>query len=402
MSKNLLFVSIAFPPKNDPECVQAGRYAFYLKKNFDWNITIVTSKIPTLFMPYDESLERFSKDFRYIEILIFENKYINKLISIFIPKLLNQPDSKFSFFKQWKRVIKKYDKPDIIYSRSFPLSSALMALKLKEHYNVPWIMHLSDPWVESPLHGMKNKYHRLMEMKCFEKANYISFTTKEALDLYVKKYPDFEKKFFVSTNVYEDISINPVSNQRHNESKLKIVYTGGLASTRTAKHILEALSKAIDIKPELMNIFELVFAGDVDRNNLNLFKKYKSIRNLKYLGPVTSKVASQLQDEADFLIVIDSKIREKDKNVFLPSKLLDYACKVKRIIAITDSKSPTAKFIEKYGGKSFYFDDETALVNFFLNIDNYKDIEPTRVPQEFSISFQSNILNRKLISLKGI
>src|SRR5690348_15468138 len=137
---NILFISIAFPPKNNPECLQAGKYFKYLSRIEGNNIEVLTSAIPTLFMPYDHSLERnIPAGTRSVQIKIPENKYLNFLIRKINPALLQLPDSKFLFHYQWKKAIKKlHGLPDVIYSRSFPLSSTIMALKLVKYYRVPW------------------------------------------------------------------------------------------------------------------------------------------------------------------------------------------------------------------------------------------------------------------------
>ena len=57
--KNILFVSIAFPPKSDAEGIQVAKYLKYLLRvsKGKFNIDAVTSRQPTLNMTYDASLE---------------------------------------------------------------------------------------------------------------------------------------------------------------------------------------------------------------------------------------------------------------------------------------------------------------------------------------------------------
>ena len=147
MKKKVLFISIAFPPKGDPECIQTGRYFRYMSLDDNFSIDVVTSENPTLFMPVDISLADYVKvTGQLIEIPIFESKYLNFLLRKTFPFLLEKPDSKMTFHLQWRDVIKKLkSKPDLIYSRSYPLSSTLMAHKLSHHLRIPWVLHLSDP-----------------------------------------------------------------------------------------------------------------------------------------------------------------------------------------------------------------------------------------------------------------
>jgi hypothetical protein len=146
---NILFVSIAFPPKGDPESLQVLKYYTALRNKSDLNFTIVTSKNPTLFMEPNADLKPFLTGYNeLIELPISENKYVNFVKRKIKPNSLNFPDSKFSFHQQFQKVISKIKHiPDIIYSRSFPLSSTILAYKLVEKYNKPWVLHLSDPWI---------------------------------------------------------------------------------------------------------------------------------------------------------------------------------------------------------------------------------------------------------------
>ena len=58
---NIVFCSIAFPPKNDPESLQAGKYYKGLSRFEDLSIQILTSSNPTLFMPYDGDKNAFNE-----------------------------------------------------------------------------------------------------------------------------------------------------------------------------------------------------------------------------------------------------------------------------------------------------------------------------------------------------
>jgi len=144
---NVLFVSIAFPPKNDPECLQTARFFKYLSQENDLQFDVVTSRMPTLFMPADDSLKSLDVGYRSkVEVPIYESKLTNFILRKVGLGDLMFPDSKMTFYWQWKRVVRELkNKPDVIYSRSNPISSAFMAAKLKRHFNVPWVMHFSDP-----------------------------------------------------------------------------------------------------------------------------------------------------------------------------------------------------------------------------------------------------------------
>src|SRR5690606_15479948 len=267
MTRRILFVSIAFPPKGDPECIQTARYSYYLSLHQEFVVDVVTSKSLTLFLPVDDALAKYvNVAGQVIEIPLYESKYTNFALRKFFPGLLSKPDSKMTFHWQCKRVIKSLKvKPDIIYSRSYPLSSAIMALKLSRFYKVPWVLHLSDPWTENALHVYSDEeltYHTRMEKACFEQASVISFTSEKMAAMYKQKYPAWENKMTVFPNVYDpQLTSGPIV--KRSSDVVKIVYTGGLANTRTAQSFLAALDLVIKKSPHLESALQVVFAGDM-------------------------------------------------------------------------------------------------------------------------------------------
>ena len=203
----VLFVSIAFPPKSDSEGLQVAKYLKYLSKDQDLCIDVITSRDKTLFMSIDENLRKYSSGCRQIiKIPFFENKYLNFIQRKINLSKLNYPDSKHRFHKNWEKAINQIsNKPDVIYSRSFPLSSAIMALNIQRELQVPWVLHLSDPWTMNPIHklGDAKEWNENMERKCFQNATVISFTSKATVDNYSIKYPEYSSKMIISSNVFE-------------------------------------------------------------------------------------------------------------------------------------------------------------------------------------------------------
>jgi len=339
--KNLLFVSVSFPPKSDPEGLQTAKYFHHLQQYKDLQIDVVTSAIPTLYIPYDKDLEPYAKGVnKLINIRLRENRYINFLRDRLGLHWTVFPDVKQSFHRQSKKVLKQLSgKPDLIYSRADPKSSTIMAYKLKKALQVPWILHMSDPWADCPLQQMKGSYyqkHNNWERKCFEAADIISLTSVPTISFYEKKYPEFSGKFRFFPNVFE-ITANEndiPGNSEQSAAKFRIVYTGGLAYDRSPEYLLEPLNELFKEDPSLKDRLEVIFAGDADARNRAVFQRY-NLPFIKWLGKLSFKEALQLQRSANYLVVIDSPINDPSLSMFFPSKLLDYMVARKRILAIT-------------------------------------------------------------------
>ena len=354
MKKTVLFVSIAFPPKFDSEGLQVAKYFKYLTQQNDFDFTIITSAIPTLFMPYDASLEKARKGAKkIIEIKIWEHKYINFILRKISRAFVDRPDSKWTFYLQWKKaVLNIKEKPSIIYSRSFPASSAMMALKLKAYYKVPWVMHLSDPWADSPVNVMTGKAKTLnteMERICFENADKICLTSYETIAFYAKKYPQFKGKLEYFPNVYDPADIKPVVKNVKN-SKLRFVYTGGMAGNRSPEPFLKAITQ---LPSHIQDKLEIIFSGYTDRQNAALFDFYKS-DCVKFIGHLdTYQEAIALQNSGDVLLLIDFPIKEKEKRMYFLSKILDYMIAQKYILATTGAGSTCHSVIDGKLGACF-------------------------------------------------
>lgn len=356
--RSVLTVSIAFPPKFDSEGLQVAKYYEYLGQACEGhlNLDVVTSAIPTLNMHYDPALESATKGIRQtIPIRVFENKYTNYLLRRFWPTLAFSPDSKFTFHWQWRSVIRRLrEKPSLIYSRSFPASSAIMALKLKRYYRVPWVMHLSDPWADdhdAAYRGKAQALNHKLERTVFEEADVISLTSHKTIEFYRKKYPELNKRYEFFPNVYDPVDIPerkaPTSPQGR---RLRLVHTGGLAGTRTPAPFLNALDQ---LSESAQNQLEVIFAGWVDRESRKIIERTKA-SCFRYLGPLDSyKDAIELQQSADVLVLIDFPVAKPDLRVYFLSKLLDYQITGKPILGITDKGSECQNFIESERGHCF-------------------------------------------------
>jgi hypothetical protein len=366
--KGLLFVSVAFPPKNDPECLQTARYFRYLVQDKEFEVDVVTSNIPTLYMPEDKTLQTYNSGYRQlIELPLWESRLVSFMIRKFGGGNAFFPDSKMTFHWQWQKVIRRLKKkPDVIYSRSNPMSSAFMAMKLKKHYNVPWVMHMSDPWAISPLDlipaGKAGQSWLQKEAELLQATDAVTFTSRQTLELYASHYPTLRQKFRVLPNVYDPGDIRePVSS--NSSTKLRIIYTGGLAGNRNVL-FLDQVFKIIQARdPQLLDKFEFVFAGALDRINRNYFSH--SPAYMQHLGLISHGDVRKLCESAHLLLVVDNPTTQGNA-IFFPSKLLDYFLVRKMIWAVTPESSATREILKDYNHRAFQHHEIERMASFLI------------------------------------
>ncbi|QOI97188.1 MAG: hypothetical protein HRU69_06645 [Flammeovirgaceae bacterium] len=362
----VLLISISAPPQNTPESLQVIKYANQLASRCD--LTLLTIKEADGWRKADVSLKDAIRPARIVRLPHYSSKVGRFLSGILNRNWLMKPDEDFMFPVQWKRAVKKIKhKPDILYSRSTPYSSALMGLKLKQYYKVPWVLHLSDPWLLSPLNsftGELQAYHRQAELKCFESADVITLTSQEQLALYRKHYPRLAHKFHFYPNVYNDdeVTDNPITFN----GRLTFLHTGNFyGEGRNPVFLLEAIQKVIQRDPTFVNDCEFVFIGRLNADVHAVFKKY-NYPFVKVIEDYTFTQVVQSQRNAHILLLFDWKFRESS-SVFFLSKILGYMTSQRPILAITGRNSTCWSVIEERYGRCFEHDNTAGIADYLLD-----------------------------------
>jgi hypothetical protein len=363
----ILFVSVAFPPKFDSESLQVERIVRELLKRKELEIDVVTANPRFLRnMPIVNGMEDFSSKVKsYHEVAVYENRWINKALGII--GLINIPDAKWTFTLQKANVLKNIlNSIDVVYSRSFPPSSSLLAKRLVDKLQVPWVMHLSDPWNLNPLNNyswFERKFNSCWERRCLERATLVSFTTEGTMDLYKTHYPEISSKFFLSYNSVAMDKDEAAFTDAIPTPKLKIVHTGLLNRSRSPGLLIKALKFIKDNYHNEFKMLDVIFVGAVDRYVQGLIESNKDI--ISYRGVIGYEESKQLINSADVVLVFDNEFSSDNDAVFLPSKLLDYAAARKRIACVTHSSwQQLAEFIcsavdkKNKGDNSFFITEK--------------------------------------------
>ena len=204
------------------------------------------------------------------------------LIRLFVPWLSRRPDWWFLFAWRWRRCVRQLKHPpDLIYSRSFPLSSTLAAARLSAYYGVPWFLHLSDPWSESSIEseGLWTRWHRRQERLCLEAAQRISFTSTLTLERYQQRYPDLQSRMTLDPNCYDSSKLR--ADRWQPQQRFRIVHTGSFTLWRWPDPFFRALASLPEDHPFLEDL-EFIHAGPVDAHTRRMFDQL--VIGLKIMG----------------------------------------------------------------------------------------------------------------------
>jgi hypothetical protein len=238
---------------------------------------------------------------------------------------------------------------DVMVTFGSPMSDHLIGLELKKRYQVPWIAHFSDPWVENAFKGY-NFFTRginvVLERRVIEGADFVVFTSDETVDLVMSKYAaKLRSKARVLPHAFE-----PDLYERPSEginSRIVIRYLGDLYGHRTPEPLFRALENILSSDPERLKDVCFEFVGSVSDFSLSEVGFDQLPSGLVVLRPTVDYLTSlSLMSSADGLLVIDAPA---ETSVFLPSKLIDYIGAARPVFGITPPGT-ASKLIAELGG----------------------------------------------------
>jgi glycosyltransferase involved in cell wall biosynthesis len=293
-------------------------------------------------------------------------------------------------------------RPDILVTFAFPLIDNIVGLELKRRLRLPWLAHLSDPWVDSPFRTddpLTRALNTRLEQRVIECADRLVFTSKETEELVMQKYqPALRSKVRIVPHAYEPHLFPSVPN--NNGDRLVIRYLGDLYLSRTPKPLFQALEILSSRQPELLKRFRFEIVGDVHALNLQQMGLSRLPQGLVAIRPRVNYYESlSLMRSASGLMVIDFPVPENSQSVFLPSKLIEYVGAGRPIIGLTP-RGTAACLIRRLGGwvADPACDEQAAEVmrQFLSYVWNHRDHLPVRWgSSEVREEFEAKTVARK-------
>jgi len=332
--KKILLISYFFPPIQSAESTMTYNLMKYLSF-LGWEIIVLSAKkSKEEKIDFSTSLS-IPKNIHVYRTFSIENM-IFKIFSHF--KIL--PDNKIGWIhfatKRGEKLLKNGDISAII-SRSTPITSHLVGLKLSSLTDLPWIACFSDPWTQNPYFFYPNeiikKFNKNLEKKVMLKADKIVVTTKQMNRLISKEYNTGDKVVTIPNSydpsefLYSLPNLCKKSNKK--EKKFVISHIGNFYGNRSPEPFLKAL-KGLD--KDVREGIKVRFIGSIGKFKY-LISKYKLDDIIEVVDTIPRKNVFIELFNSDILLMIDAPSTKE--SMFLPSKLLEYINTKKPILAIT-------------------------------------------------------------------
>ncbi|RTL78630.1 MAG: glycosyltransferase [Hyphomicrobiales bacterium] len=356
---HILLVAPSAPPKNSPEAMQVGRFIASLHPAV--RVTLVTTTPVIAGWQWEDSSLVIDRPSMTVIALSLPCHHLTQpVLANRRLSFLHSPDSEFWLPWLARHVLRRLPAmPDVIYSRAAPFSASLLARRLKALTGLPWLMHLSDPWSDSPYRQFsprKSVKDRAQEAACFAEADMITLTTIGQADHYRARYPTRSGSIFVTPNMMP--AVHPIRMSAHAPGLLRLVYTGALYGERNPETLLTALRIFREAAPEEANRIRVDFYGNASSE---MVERIRKAPGCFVHGPVSFAEVSQIQAEADLLVTIEPSGEAPLLLHFMPSKNLDYIAIGKPILAITPKGSETDRLCRAGYGWAFAPDNAAEL-----------------------------------------
>ena len=360
--KRILALPGVFLPHNET----VTQISYKILCNLDYEIDVVTFKATS-----DPTFEK----------LVKKDPKFNKIHLHYVDvdwKELDINSHNFNIFKI-KKYIKMYIKKsmelfeknnyDSIFSFSVPNYTHIAAYEIKKKYKdkIKWFASFSDPisnnlYIEEFKKGkFKTKilyyllkmvsYRDEYQNKSLEYSDYLIFISDALKNHYINGNKEYNKKSIIYPITYVKEwpnyqKLTEVSKNKDDLKDNKIVFAhfGNIYGLRKIDKFLEALNELIKEKKIDPKKIEIHQYGDVDKNQINLFKDSEV---LFVHDRIDYDKCIELMKKSDVLLIFDTIVDENEIQPFLPSKITDYLLTNKPIFAVTTKNSPLYDIINK-------------------------------------------------------
>jgi len=394
--KKVLIVTYYFPPSGGPGVQRVLKFVKYLPE-FGWQPVVLTvqdgdypardesllAEIPEhtivhrtkIFEPYSLYRKLTRKpanapvDVENISQGKHGTSFAEKLAG-FIRSTVFIPDARIGWYPyavaKGLEIIES-ENIDAIYSSSPPYTAAVIAQRLHQATNVPWIAGFRDPWtgfLSTPKRWFfPRAIDRAMEQSVFKDAGMIEGAWRGILKDIMDKYPDVDcEKLYYLPNGFDKADY-PAGEQSV-QDKFTVTYTGSMYGVRNPKTFLQAVEELVSEGTIPKEKFRLKFIGRFGSEVQEMFRSSpvrEAIEVVPYL-PHAESARELLRAHALLLVVDDTK----DSGEIVPGKVFEYIGARRPILALAPDGATAELLRETRSGYVAPNNDILAIKRAFL------------------------------------
>lgn len=333
-----------------------------LEKDVSKNLKVIRTKTPSFGKLFSRS-SKFNAPYGNLESQKTDS--LLKKISIWIRLNCVVPDARKIWNKYAFKAAKKEiqtNNYDTVITSGPPHSTHLVALKLKEKFNLKWIADFRDPWTKID-YLEKVKRNRLAELQDKKLEEKVTINCDLLLSINKKILDDLEikKESKIIPNGFDAADFTAIHLKKN--KSFTISYFGNINKDRDPEIILNALNKIPDIASQT----QLNFWGNVDSTIIEKMKKKDKFRMLHFNSYIPHEEVLKKMVNSDLLLLIINNV--PDNKGILTGKIYEYLGSGSSILGIGPEYGEAAQILnETRAGKMFEYSD-VEKVNKFIRYE---------------------------------
>ncbi|MFD0862308.1 glycosyltransferase [Sungkyunkwania multivorans] len=392
--KKVLIITYYWPPSGGSGVQRWLKFVKYLR-DFGWEPIIYTPENPDFDIKDASLLEEIPKDIKIVKRPIWEPY---KLANFFSKKgqdstnagFIDDASSRsvFGKIKYWIRAnwfipdprrswvspsvkfLSKYLKEqpvDVIVSTGPPHSMHLIALKLQEHHDIPWLADFRDPWTNIDF------FHKLPFSKgSLAKHHQLEQRVLKNADQVVVVGNTMRQEFLAHTD-HVSVILNGhdlpklATYENTLDKEFSIAYIGSLNEDRNPEMLWQVLGELTQQNVSFAKKIIIRLIGKVSEKVSESIKSFGLKDHLQLVGYVAHSEAQKFQQRSQLLLLLVNNV--PSAKGIVTGKVFEYIASGRPILAIGPTDGDLAAILDESGaGTIFDFKDAISLKAHILQL----------------------------------
>lgn len=320
----------------------------------------------------------------------------------------------YQFYRRIFRVVRNYEKPDVIFASSVHPLTLLAGIKIAKKLGVKCICEVRDLWPESLVeYDIISRNHivtKLMykgERRLYKKADYLIFTMPGAgkyisdrgWDADVSKDKIYYINNGIDLEVYKENMLNKTIEDKdlEDDSFKKVLYTGSLRAANKPENFISLAERLAEIAG---NIKIIIYGGGDQLETLRAEVIEKGLKNILFKGRVDKEYIPFILSKGN-LNLMDGDIGGISKYGISGNKLFDYIASGRPVIMDCEENEFGIINANKIG-ISRHFKDSSEMAEVIADMLNGDDNRYERWcenARKLALEYDFNRLTDKLIEI---
>ena len=238
----------------------------------------------------------------------------------------------------------KQNGPAILYSRATKHVSNVTGWFLKRATGLPWVAHISDPWLGEPMNRFQIWLGWQLESRVFREADAVVIVSAKLAGRLLKQYPWAESKIVIIPHGYAPLEKTPAPVIGAGSRALHALHAGSFIPGLRDPDKLFAGLAMLNARRPLEGRLKLTFVGEDTGRYQAQADALGLSGTVELLPSVPFHVCQDMIDKSDLLLVLDTP---GFGGIYLPTKLIEYLPYAKPVLGLTEPGSAVHQLLQE-------------------------------------------------------